>query len=224
VRRRFGARGFVALWLVSAAPLFLPGASQSLAPCSVSALWATPWLLYLTAPRARSPRVGSQPGAWGLSLLQVLLALLPLLVLVLCFDRALEGRPIWIGATVLLTALLAAPWILARHLARSSERAERFVSGAWFAIVLGAPLLRASLELGGAPLLGAAPSWLARGLCPLSPLAWLAGRWRRAEDSARFELPLAALCAGIALCIATALVARPRPLLERGDKAGGARA
>ena len=220
----YGARGFVALWLVSAAPLFLPHASDWLAPCSISALWLTPWMLYLTAPARSSRKLGRHGARAELSLSQALLALLPLAVLIARVDLALETNLSSIAATFLLTALLCAPWILALRLARTSIPARILALGGWFAIFVGAPLLRAVLEQAGAPLFGSAPGWLARGLCPLSPLAWLARRWSRDGASLELDPPYAALCLGILLCVAVALLERARSARTDARNGGALRA
>lgn len=153
------------VWLASATPLFLPLQSSWDRDLSLGALALLPWLAWASLPRA------AQEARTGLALAPWLA--LPLAVLALALDRA---RELGWGASlvgVLGTGVLAVAFAWAALRSARVRRGRVLYASAWFTLVLGAPTLRLVLESVGAPLYGAASSWIAF-LARTSPFAWWA--------------------------------------------------
>jgi len=187
--------GLALVWLFSAAPLFLPWQATSARDLSPSALALLPWLVWATLPRTElEPK---RPDALAIWLAA------PLVVLGLALDRARDHS--WAdsllvcgGAAVLV---LAYAWS-ARRCART-RNGRRIYAGAWFALIAGAPALRATLEGVGGALFGPAPVWLHVCARP-SPFSWWHGHLHVPASGPGPGLPwpaiglalLLALCAG----------------------------
>jgi hypothetical protein len=175
-----------AVWLLSAAALFLPQASaRELSPMALAFL---PWLAWATLPRARS-------GPEALDRLAPWLAA-PLFVLALSLERA-RGHE-W-GPT--LVAAAGCALLSGLYYAAARRDGRRLYSGAWFVLVAGAPLLARTLESAGAPLFGRAPRALEL-LAQVSPLSWWLARLHTPLPGAALELPWMALALGAALWLA----------------------
>ena len=167
--------GLALVWLLSAAPLFLPQASGG----SPVALACLPWLVWATLPRARL-----EPGA--LEQLAPWLAA-PLLVLSLALARA-RGEE-W--GTALASAGGCA--LLSFVYFAAARRAAGWIyAGAWFALIAGAPLLERVLGDAG-PL---------RLVAQVSPLSWWLARMHPPRAGAELALPWVALAFGAALWLA----------------------
>jgi len=175
--------GLALVWLLSAAPLFLPQASGS----SPVALACLPWLVWATLPRA--PRDAS-----ALERIVPWLAA-PLVVLSLALARA-RGEE-WgtalgsAGGFVLLAVL---------YFAAARRGSGKLYAWAWFALIAGAPLLARVLESTGAPLFGRAPRALEL-VAQVSPLTWWHERLHPAVGAGP-ALPWVALALGAALWLA----------------------
>jgi hypothetical protein len=135
------------------------------------------------------------------------------------FDAALCLPPIALGSWIDLangiaradaacvaagSAVLVLLLSLAARLAARSSAAFRRHALVWSVFVVGLPLLRGALELGGAPSFGVMPAWIA-WLARASPLAWIIARLdaSSATVGAAFGAFLAAL---VLLSIGTGFV------------------
>jgi hypothetical protein len=178
--------GLALVWLLSAAPLFLPQASGS--DSSPVALACLPWLVWATLPRARTEAVALERIAPWLAA--------PLVVLALALARA-RGQE-WgptlasAGGCALLSGL---------YFAAARRAGHALYAWVWFALVAGAPLLARVLESVGAPLYGRAPRALEL-LAQLSPLSWPLERLAAPAPGAGLALPWLALALGAALWLA----------------------
>jgi hypothetical protein len=170
--------GLALVWLLSAAPLFLPQATES----SPVALACLPWLVWATLPRTKSdPTALERLAPWLAA---------PLVVLALALARA-RGEE-WgtalacAGGSVLLSVLYFA----------AARRAAGWVYAcAWFALIAGAPLLARVLGSAGAP----------RALelvAQVSPLGWWLARLHPPAPGADLGLPWMASALGAALWLA----------------------
>jgi hypothetical protein len=157
------------VWFASAAPFLIePFTSPGrLAGVSRAALAALPWIAWAGLPRAR-------PSSAGGALLDLALCLPPI-ALGSWTDLA-SGIPR--GDVVLVaasSALLVLALALAARWASRSRPALRAHAITWLVLVAGIPLLCAALELGGAPLHGPVPAWMA-WVARASPIAWIVAR------------------------------------------------
>jgi hypothetical protein len=202
-----------AVWLLSIAPLAVPGAEHWFSGLSRAGFCALPWIVYAGLPRFRSSRVdgarkmGVLAQAWS----SIALALPPI-ALAARFDLGdgLDGGSV--AALAIVSLLLGvALWSAAELCATEGARSSRYAA-AWMVIVPGIPCLRAALERGGAPTFGDAPSWLVLA-ARASPMDWIVrastevGRFAAAGGSREITRPawnvslsaLAPLCACVAL-------------------------
>ena len=183
--------GLALVWLLCAAPLFLPRVLGS--EVSPLALAILPWLVWASLPRS-----GSESGLVD-RLAPALAA--PLVVLALALERA-RGRE-W-GVTLAPAGglvLLALLYFAAARRTAASRAGRRLYALAWFALIAGAPLLAATLESAGAPLFGGPPGWLATAT-QLSPLSYWLTRLHTGLPGAALELPWVALALAAALWLA----------------------
>ena len=180
--------GLALVWLLSAAPLFLPWQAGWDRELSLGALALLPWLVWASLPRGAVERPGIDALAPCLAA--------PLAVLGVALDRArgLEWPDALLGAGGAAFLALLYGWSASRC-ARTS-RGRRVYAAGWFALIAGAPALARTLESVGGALTGPAPGWLDVCARP-SPFAW----WQ-AHLHARgtgLALPWAAL--GLALLL-----------------------
>jgi hypothetical protein len=172
--------GLALVWLLSAAPLFLPQASGS--ESSPVALACLPWLVWATLPRGQCENAALERLAPWLAA--------PLVVLSLALARA-RGEE-WgtalgcAGGCVLLAAL---------YFAAARRAAGPLYACAWFALIAGAPLLARMQESAGAPRALAL-------VAQVSPLSWWLARLHPPATGAELALPWVALALGAALWLA----------------------
>jgi len=150
-------------WSLAAAPLALGWIADTgvdrFAGVSFLALCAIPWVVVLGMPRAVGAATTFKQEIAGATLF------LPLLAAAAGLDAAQGAAPsrtwpLLVGAIVCALVLGDA----ARRASRTSS-SSRVHAIAWFALVVGPPLLWYALEVGGGPHLGRAPAflaWLAR--------------------------------------------------------------
>ncbi|MBL8860350.1 MAG: hypothetical protein JNL28_17705 [Planctomycetes bacterium] len=173
--------GACVAWFLSAAPFALD--AQTFAGLSRAALAAIPWIAYCGLPRAL--------GDSGLRAVAFEIALfLPPLALGTWIDLAggmarpeaasISGAALGFACGLSLSARLAARAAFVRD-------AHAVV---WALFVVLAPVLAATLVLGGASTFGSAPTWLAHA-SSLSPLGWMCAQL--AQDSGARATPFAPL-------------------------------
>jgi len=186
-----GGLGLALVWLLSAAPLFLPWQAISGRDLSPGALALLPWLVWATLPR-------SELDSRRLDALAVWLAA-PLFVLGLALDRARDHT--WSDSLLVCggAALLVFAYAWSAQRCARTRRGRRIYAGAWFALIAGAPALRATFEGIGGALFGPAPVWLNVCARP-SPLSWWHGHLHVPASGIGPGLPWAAL--GLALVLA----------------------
>jgi len=183
--------GLALVWLLSAAPLFLPHVLGS--EISPLALALLPWLAWASLPRAGSESELVDRLAPALAA--------PLVVLGVALERA-RGRE-W-GTTLAAAgglALLAVLYFAAARRTARSRAGQRLYACAWFALVAGAPLFARTLESAGAPSFGRAPGWL-ETTAQVSPLSFWLSRLHAGLPGAPIELPWTALALAAALWLA----------------------
>jgi len=181
------AAGASIAWLISCAPVALPAvwhpAEAALGESSRLALAALPWLAWIGAPGS------SRTSPLGTAALCV-----PPLAAAFAVDaghgRALVPLAIVSGAAIAMVVLLG---LAARGAA--ARGSDRIYAIAWLLLVPGLPVLRASLEAGGAPSWGAAPRWLTF-LSGASPIGWA---WSGCASTTP-EGPGAGTWAALAVC------------------------
>ncbi len=180
---RAGGTGCV--WILSCLPIALPSlyppAEISLASASILGLAALPWIAWAGIPWRPSSESPVATSALAL----------PPLAAALAIDvgrgAALQATLLAALASVAMIALLG----LGAQRAASGTRLVRAFDVAWIALVPGLAMLRAALEIGGAPAFGRAPGWLTF-LAGASPVAW-AYRWPASP------WPAVAVCAVLAV-------------------------
>jgi hypothetical protein len=192
--------GACAAWVLSAVPFFVD--ASAFAGLSRAALAAVPWLAYAGLPR-REREDGSSGIAFELALFA------PALALGAWLDAAggLARVDLYAitGGSVVCAGLSA---FAARACARQPATRALYAI-AWFTLVAGIPILRATLVLGGATLFGHGPAWLA-AIARVSPLQWVLSCL---PAEAAHEWPFAPIALLAALCL-FALVAARRPATE----------
>ena len=182
--------GLAAVWLLSAAPLFLPWQATSERDLSLGALGLLPWLVWATLPGPALERGTRDALAFWLAA--------PLAVLGFALDRA-RGH-LW--TDTLLTCGGSA--VLALAYAWSARRCERTPRGrwiyatVWFVLIAGAPVLWMTLEGVGGALFGPVPVWLHICARP-SPFSWWHGHLHLPASGPDPGLPWPAL--GLALLL-----------------------
>jgi hypothetical protein len=155
--------GLASVWLLSAAPLFLPWQAGWDRDLSLGALALLPWLVWASLPRGEVERPGIDALAPCLAA--------PLAVLGVGLDRARGlgwGEALVACGGAAFLALLYA-WSASRC-ARTS-RGRRVYAVGWFALIAGAPALARTLESVSGALSGPPPAWLAVCARP-SPFSW----------------------------------------------------
>jgi hypothetical protein len=191
--------GACLVWLASALPFLMEPflAEGRLAGISRAALAALPWIAWAGLPRAgtssreivRAPSVAKgAPSTSAKSAPPSPDEVTPLAGAL--FDVALCLPPIALGAWIDIaygiarsqaafvaasSALLVLVLSLAARLAARSDVSLRRHAIVWTLFVVGLPLLRGALELGGAPAFGAMPEWIT-WISRASPLAWIVAR------------------------------------------------
>lgn len=182
---RAGGTGCV--WILSCLPIALPSlyppAEISLASASILGLAALPWIAWAGIPWR--PSAESPVATSALAL--------PPLAAALAIDvgrgAALQATLLAALASVAMIAILG----LGARRAASGTRLVHAFDLAWIALVPGLAMLKASLEIGGAPAFGRGPGWLA-SLAGASPIAWA---WR----------PSASPWLAVAVCAVLAVLA-----------------
>jgi len=172
--------GLALVWLLSAAPLFLPQAAGP--DSSPVALACLPWLVWATLPKGRQDDA-------ALARLAPWLAA-PLLVLSLALARARGeewGTALGCAGGSVLLALL--------YFAAARRAAGPIYACAWFALIAGAPVLARMLESTGEPRALAL-------VAQVSPLSWWLARLHPTRAGAGIALPWIALALGAALWLA----------------------